>query len=94
MLTRLCAQWLSCVQLLVTPWTLAHQAPLFMGFSRQEYWGMLHFPSGDLPSPRIKPKSPALQADSSPTEPSDLDNQLLIFFKQMENRISAKKYKL
>jgi len=62
-----------------------------MGFSRQEYWSMLYFPSGDLPSPGIKPKSPALQADSSPTEPSGLDNQLLIFLKQMENRISAKK---
>ena len=44
-----------------------HQAPLSMGFSRQEYWGRLPFPSpGDLPDPGIEPKSPALQADSLP----------------------------
>ena len=52
-----------------TPWTVACQAPLFMGFSRQEYWSGLPFPSpGDLPGPRIEPRSPALQADSSPNE--------------------------
>ena len=45
----------------VTPWTVAHQAPLFMGFSRQEYWSGLPFPSpGDLPNPGIEPISPAL----------------------------------
>ena len=49
----------------VTPWTLVHQAPLSMGFSRQEYWSGLPFPSpGDRPHPRIKPGSPALQAES------------------------------
>ena len=54
---------------LVTPWTLACQAPLPMGFSRQEYWSGLPFPSpGDLPDPGIKPGSPALQADPLPTE--------------------------
>ena len=54
---------------LATPWTIAHQAPLSMGFSRQEYWSGLPFPSpGDLPNPGIEPKSPALQADSLPTE--------------------------
>ena len=54
---------------LVTPWTVAHQAPLSMGFSRQEYWSGLPFPSpGDLPNPGVEPKSPALQADSLPTE--------------------------
>ena len=54
---------------LATPWTVACQAPLFMGFSRQEYWSGLPFPSpGDLPGPRIEPRSPALQADSWPTE--------------------------
>ena len=63
------AQSLSHVQLLVTPWTIAHQAPLSMRFSRQEYWSGLPFPSlGDLPNPGIKPRSPALQADSFPTE--------------------------
>ena len=52
---------------LVTPWTVACQAPLSMGFSRQEYW--LPFPSpGDLPDPGIEPGSPALQADSLLTE--------------------------
>ena len=48
-------------------WTVASQAPLSMGFSRQEYWTSLPFPSpGDLPDPGIKPRSPALQADSLP----------------------------
>ena len=45
-----------------TPWTIAHQAPLSMGFSRQEYWSGL--PPGDLPNPGIKLRSPALQASS------------------------------
>ena len=54
---------------LVAPWTVAHQAPLSMGFSRQEYWSGLPFPSpGDLPNPGIEPESPAVQADSLPTE--------------------------
>ena len=45
-------------------------APLFMGFSRQEYWSGLPFPSpGDLTDPGIEPGSPALQADSLPSEP-------------------------
>ena len=53
----------------VYPQTVAHQAPLSMGFSRQEYWSGLPFPSpGDLPNPGIKPKSRALQADSLLTE--------------------------
>ena len=52
------------------PWTIAHQAPLSMEFSRQEYWGRLPFPSpGDLPDPELKPRSPALQADSVLSEP-------------------------
>ena len=54
---------------LATPWTVACQAPLSMGFSRQEYWSGLPFPSpGDLPNPGIEPGSPALQADSLPTQ--------------------------
>ena len=53
----------------VTPWTVARQAPLPMGFSRQEYWSGLPFPSpGDLPNPGIKPRSPAFQANSLLTE--------------------------
>ena len=54
----------------VTPWTVAHQAPLSMGFSREEYWnGLPCAPPGDLPYPGIERRSPALQADSSPSEP-------------------------
>ena len=61
------AQSLGRVQLFVTPWTVARQAPLSMGFSRQGYWSGLPFPSpGDLPDPGIEPRSPALQADSLP----------------------------
>ena len=54
---------------LATPWTVARQAPLSMGFSRQEYWSGLPFPSpGDLPGPGIAPRSPTLQADCFPTK--------------------------
>ena len=52
----------------MTPWTVAHQAPLSMEFSRQEYWSGLPCPSLDLSDPGIKPRSPALQADSLPFE--------------------------
>ena len=53
-----------------TPWTVAHQSPPSMGFSRQEYWSGLPFPSpGDLPDPRIEPRSPELQADALTSEP-------------------------
>ena len=54
----------------MTPWTVAYQASLSMGFSRQGYWSGLPFPSpGDLPNPGIEPRSPALQADALPSEP-------------------------
>ena len=60
LVTRLCS----------TPWTVAHQFPLFMGFLRQEYWNGLSFPyPGDLPDPGIKPGSPTLQADALLSEP-------------------------
>ena len=64
----MCAESLqSC--LLVTPWTVAHHAPLSVGFLRQEYWSGLPFPSpGNLPDPGIKPAPATLQADSVPTE--------------------------
>ena len=53
----------------MTPWTVAHQAFLSMEFLRQEYWSGLLFPSpGELPDPGIEPVSPALQADSVPSE--------------------------
>ena len=59
---------LSRVRLFATPWTVACQAPLSMGFSMQEYWSRLPFPSpGDLPHPGIKPGSPALHADFLPS---------------------------
>ena len=64
------AQSLSCVQLSVTPWTVARQAPLSLGFPRQEYCMGLPFPSpGDLSDPGIEPMSPTaptLQADTLP----------------------------
>ena len=61
---------LSHVQLFATPWTVAYQAPLSMGFSRQEYCSGLPIPSlGDLPDPGIEPGSPALRADALPSEP-------------------------
>ena len=58
--------WLS-----VTPWTIAHQAPLSMGFSRQEYWsGFQCPPPGALPNPGMEPGSPTMQVDSLLSEPS------------------------
>ena len=60
---------LSRVRLFATPWTVAHQAPPFMGFSRQEYWSGLPSPSpGDLHDPGIELRSPALQADALTSE--------------------------
>ena len=74
-----------CALLCLTaiPWTVAHQAPLSMGFSRQEYWSGLPFPSpGDLPNPGIKPVSPASAegffTPESPEKPS-------IFFQILEH---------
>ena len=62
-----CAQSLSCLQLFLTPWMIAHKAPLSMGFPRQEYCSGLPLPlPGDLPDPGIEPASPALQVDSLP----------------------------
>ena len=58
---------------LATSWTVAHQAPLYTRFSRQEYWSGLLFSSpGDLPDPGIEPRSPALQADSLLVEPTGM----------------------
>ena len=70
---------LSRVRLFATLWTVAYQAPPSMGFSRQEYWSGLPFPSpGDLPDPGIEPWSPALRADALTSEP-----QLTILFAEM-----------
>ena len=62
---------LNHVRLFATPWTIAYQAPLSVGFSRQEYWSGLPFPSpGGLPNPGIEPGYPTLQTGSLPSEPS------------------------
>ena len=60
---------LSHVRPFATPWTVAHEAPPSVGFSRQEYWSGLPFPSpGDLPDQGIEPRSLTLQADALPSE--------------------------
>ena len=69
---------LSRVRLFATPWTVAHQALPSMGFSRQEYWSVLQFPSpGDLPDPGIEPGSPTLQADALTSEPGSCLDTIL-----------------
>ena len=79
-----CAQLLSCVRLFATPWTVARQAPLFtgisQGFSRKEYQRGLPCPPlpGGLPNPGTEPRSPALQADSLPSEPPEKPNYTYI----------------
>ena len=61
---------LSRVRLFTTLWTVAYQAPPSMGFSRQEYWSGLPFPSpGDLPNPGIESRSPPLEAEALTSEP-------------------------
>ena len=73
-------QLLRCVQLFATPWTVACQAPLSMGFSRHEYWSGLPFLSpGDLPDSGIKSGFLALQVDSSPSEAA-VEIQLYFIF--------------
>ena len=70
MTVKMKVKFLRRVRLFATPWTVAYQAPPFMGFSRQDCWSGLPFPSpGDLPDPGIEPRSPALQADALPSEP-------------------------
>ena len=77
----------SCLTLCY-PWTIAHQAPPSMGFSRQEYWSGLPFPSpGDLPDPRIEPGSPVLQAVSLLTELPGKPQQTTILAKYFLNFI-------
>ena len=68
----MCAQLLSQVRLFVTPWNAGYQGPLFMGFTRQEYWSGLLFSSpADLPDPRIEPASPALAGRFFTTAPPE-----------------------
>ena len=68
----------SSVLLFATLWTVVHQAPLSMGFSRQEYWSGLPFPSpGDPLDPGIEPGSPTLQVDALPSEPPGKSHDLM-----------------
>ena len=78
----MCVCWsLSPGQLLVTPWTVGHQAPLSRGFSKKEYWSGLPFPSpGDLPDPRTEPRSAAMQAASLPTEAPGATGRVTLYF--------------
>ena len=70
---------LSPVLLFETPWTIAHQAPPSVGFSRQEHWsGLLFLSPGDLPDPRIEPGSSALQVDSLLSEPPGKPNSTVL----------------
>ena len=96
---------LSRVQLFVTPWTVAYQAPPSMGFSRQEYWSGLPFPSpGDLPDTEIEPRSPALQADALLSEPpvgsqrrskaEELMFRIVVLEKTLESLLDSKELKL
>ena len=65
----------------MTQWTVARQAPLSVEFSRQEYWSGWPFPSpGDLPDTGIEAGSPALQAESLPSESPEKPPNTLIFF--------------
>ena len=83
---------LSLVRLFVTLWTVAHQAPLSMGFSSQEYWSGLPFPSpGDLPNPGTEPESPALQADALSSEPPGNQSHLSLTFQKTTNSIKTNK---
>ena len=83
---------LSRVRLFVTPWTVGHQAPPSMGFSRQEYWSGLPFPSpGDLPGPGIEPGSPALWADALPSEPPGIGKLILACTQFPTEAISMKR---
>ena len=73
---------LNHIRLFATPWTVAYQSPPSMGFSGQEYWSGLPFPSPeDLPDPGIEPGSPALQADALPSEPPSACIILNVLFK-------------
>ena len=74
----------------VTPWTVAHQAPLFIGFPIQEYWSGLPFPSArNLSDPGIEPRSSALQADTLLSEPPGKSKIDMILGKQSYIYVSS-----
>ena len=77
---------LSRVRLFETPWTLAYQALLSMGFSRQDYWSGLPFPSpGDLPNPGMETGSPAWQTDALLSEPPGKPNGAVCFWVNLQH---------
>ena len=79
---------LSHVRLFAAPWTIAYQASPPVGFSRQEYWRGLPFPSpGDLPDPGIEPGSPTLQADTLPSEPPGKSSLSPVIHKKFQNKL-------
>ena len=89
-MTSVCVQSLSRVRLFATPWTVAHQAPLSLGFSQQEYWSGLPYPLlGDIPDLGIEPMapvSPTLQDGFFTIEPSDVEIHkitLLLYFQEL-----------
>ena len=90
---------LSRVRLFATPWTVAYQASPSRGFSRQEYWSGLPFPSPEgLPDPGIEPRSPALEADALTYEPPGklgkrlMREELVLLGKQRENTVFESGY--
>ena len=82
---------LSRIQFFTTPWTVARQAPLSMGFSRQEDWsGFPCPPPGDLPNPGMELRSPTLQEDSLPTElPGKLNYSVVLITAAQQSDYSA-----
>ena len=80
---------LSHVRFFATPWIVVYQAPLSMGFSRQECRSGLLFPSpGDLPDPGIEPRSPTLQADALPSEPSNYKSSSHVWMWELDYKES------
>ena len=86
--TNFCLLAQSCPALCFA-WTAAHQTPLSMEFSRQDYWSGLPFPTpGYLPNPGIEPRSPALQADSLPFKPPGKPHHLPEFAQKSQTLLS------
>ena len=79
---------LSRVRLFATPWTIAYQAPLSMGFSRPEYWNGLSFPSpGNLPDPGVESMFPTLQADTLLSEPHFVGKVISLLFNMLSRLV-------
>ena len=92
-LLKVKVQSLSRVQLFETPWIVDYQVPPSLGFSRQEYWSGLPFPSPqDLPNPGIEPGSLTLQADTLPSEPPGKSLDLKYWFPKLFNQVNFAPY--